>query len=1011
MSIDVEKSSYSSRNRFSQQPRISLQITIGSLMATLLIFLGLTINYLTFQSQKEATLNSTQKVFDYASKQTQEKLEALITPVETFVELSTSLVTVNNGSKLHFPDFMPFMFQALQSTPWMSAVYLGYEDGDFYMLESLTNNVIAHKAVSAPKDAAFVLKHVNFLEDKTPQLHHTFYDKGYTTINVRRDVYDGYDPRRRPWYKEAFKTDETIVTEPYIFFSTEQVGITAARALTGGSGVFGADSTLNSLLAGLETNKLTRSTEIVVFNSDGNVLLTTDMTALPAMENQKGQRKHPTLRLSDVQNSIMPELHREYTTKGKDYSRILKGDNDNYFIHISHIAEAGRPDIFLALASPFAELMVDARQLRKNIMFIIIISVIIAILAALFISGKISISLEGLSLQAQDIRDFKLDKPVMVASRITEVDRLAKSMAVMQSAINRFVDIARALSAEKQMEQVLEMILAEVTSITEADGGAIGLIGDDAKSLDYVLVRNSFTGIHLGGISGDKIESQSFIGTDKPVSMPTFESHVVHSSTTLMVTDFSKDDRFDYSSITELQETGDYRCHSLLAIPLQNRQEEVIGILYLVNARDRKTDEIISFTEHKTSYAQALSSNAALALDNNRLLKAQKELFDSFVQLLAGAIDTKSPYTGGHCQRVPVLAEMLAEEAHSVQNGTLKDFSMSDDERYELYVAAWLHDCGKVTTPEYVVDKATKLETLYNRIHEIRMRFEVLWRDRIIEYQQKMSETPLKKGYLKEELQHYLDELRDDFYFLAECNIGGESMEPEKVHRVKELGKKTWTRYFDNQIGLSQEEQQRIKMVEQTKLPAIELLLADRDEHIVPRYSEYTNPFGEEGRFCMTVPKNDFNLGEIHNLSVYRGTLTEEERFSINNHIVQTIKMLNNLPFPKEMKRVPEWAGNHHEKLNGTGYPRCLMASDLSVQERIMAIADIFEALTAADRPYKKPKPLSVCLAIMTKMRDDGHICPDLFDLFLKSGSYQKYADKYMQRKQIDNVNIHDYTL
>ncbi len=1003
------KPSVPTRKKFSQPSRISLKLTIGSLMATLLIFLGITINYFTFQSQKESTLTSTQKVFDYASAQTQEKLAALITPVETFVELSSQLDKLNFGDNLHFPDYLPYMFQSLQSTPWMSSVYLGYENGDFYMLESLQNNKGAQTAVSAPEDADFFLKHVDYSSGKTPSVTFTFYDKKFQVLTLRENGYRGYDPRIRPWYKEAIKGNKTIVTEPYIFFTTGQVGITAARTLAGGSGVFGADSTLESLLTSLETNKLTPSTEIVVFNKEGNVLITTDSTTLPAMENTSGQEQHHSFKLSDIKDSIMPALYREHTTKGKDYSRVIQGKDDNWFIHIAHITGADRPDIYLALASPFSELMVDARIMRKNNVFIILFSVIIAIITALFISGKISLSLQGLSLQAQDIQNFKLDRPLSVVSRITEVDRLAKSMAVMQSAINRFVEIARALSAEKQMEQVLEMILKEVASVTEADGGAVGLISDDEKTLEYVLIRNNVTGIHHGGISGEAVKSHSSLTDDAKTRQQTFESHVVLSAKTLLVTNLSEDRRFDYSSITVIQETDDYRCKSLLAIPLQNRQEEIIGVLYLVNARSRKTDDIVSFAEHRVSYAEALSSNAALALDNNRLLKAQKELFDSFVRLLAGAIDTKSPYTGGHCQRVPVLAQMLAEAASETERGPLADFSMSDDERYELYLAAWLHDCGKITTPEYVVDKATKLETIYNRIHEIRMRFEVLWRDTLLAHYQQITHESHNKNELEEQLEQQLEALRDDFTFLAECNIGGESISSEQIQRIEEIGKKTWKRYFDNRLGLSLEENQRISVTPNHELPVVEHLLTDKVEHIIPRYTNFKNPLAEDERFCMTIPDNGYDLGELHNLCVDRGTLTEEERYKISDHIIQTILMLNSLPFPKEIHRVPDWAGNHHEKLDGTGYPRCLNAKELSVQERIMAIADIFEALTAADRPYKTPKSLSQCLAIISSMRDDGHICPDLFDLFLKSGVYKEYAKHYMQPEQVDNIDIANY--
>jgi HD domain len=376
--------------------------------------------------------------------------------------------------------------------------------------------------------------------------------------------------------------------------------------------------------------------------------------------------------------------------------------------------------------------------------------------------------------------------------------------------------------------------------------------------------------------------------------------------------------------------------------------------------------------------------------------------------LIASAIDAKSPYTGGHCQRVPELTRMLAAAACESQDPRFKEFSLSDDEWEELHIAAWLHDCGKVTTPEYVVDKSTKLETIYDRIHEIRMRFEVLKRDAEIDYWQQLSSGGDAQT-LKAELEARQKQLDDDFAFVAKCNEGGEFMADDKITRLNEIAGKTWRRTLSDRIGVSWEEGLRKQRCPEAELPAQESLLADKEEHIIYRNENEVISDDNPWNFKLNTPQHKYIRGELYNLSVTRGTLADEERFKINDHMVQTIIMLNQLPFPRHLRNVPAIAGGHHETMIGTGYPKKLRREDMSLTARMMAIADIFEALTAADRPYKKAKSLSESIKIMNFMKKDQHIDPDLFDLFLQSGVYLDYAKQFLAEAQIDEVDITEY--
>jgi len=388
--------------------------------------------------------------------------------------------------------------------------------------------------------------------------------------------------------------------------------------------------------------------------------------------------------------------------------------------------------------------------------------------------------------------------------------------------------------------------------------------------------------------------------------------------------------------------------------------------------------------------------------------KSQEEMLDSIIKLIAEAIDAKSPYTGGHCERVPEIAQLLLDEANSSNEDVFKTFSLtSKDALREFEIGAWLHDCGKVTTPEYVVDKSTKLETIYNRIHEVRMRFEVLWRDAQIEYMYTQLEGEDKQTSL-EALHVKQNQLLEDYNFIASVNIGGEFMDEAKQERVQKIASKEWQRHFDDRVGLGEIESLRYKDEAIEELPTTEKLLDDKSFHIVERENFDYEGYTDEG-FKEEVPTHLYNYGEVYNLCIAKGTLSKEERYKINEHVIMSIKMLEKIPFPSQLKNIPEYAGTHHETLIGTGYPRKLTKDELSIPARIMAIADIFEALTASDRPYKKAKTLSASIKIMSFMVKDQHIDADLFKLFLSSGVYKIYAEKYLKSEQIDEVDVESY--
>ena len=525
-------------------------------------------------------------------------------------------------------------------------------------------------------------------------------------------------------------------------------------------------------------------------------------------------------------------------------------------------------------------------------------------------------------------------------------------MSELLERIDRLNEIGVALSAESDTPKLLELIMMGAMSLTRADGGSLYFLKED--ELSFEIISNDSLGLQMGGTSGNEITFPAIpLRVNGEENHGNVVSHCVLSGETVNIADAYNEDGFDFTGTRKFDSKTGYRTQSMLTFPLKDHEQEIIGVLQLINAKDMVTGEILPFGEVDQQLAESLASQAAVALTQRRLISELQVLFESFIKMIASAIDDKSPYTGGHCRRIPVLTMMLAEAAHKSREGPLGEFKISEKDRYELETAAWLHDCGKVVTPEYVMDKATKLETICDRIDKIETRFELLRRDAEIKFLRATAQPDcdeIRRAALSRKFEADCKQLEDDLEFLRRANIGGEFMHAEDIERIGRLAGIEWIDFAG----------------------ATQTLLTD---------------------------------DEVMNLCIERGTLNDGEREIINNHIVATIKMLESLPFPKHLQNVPEYAGGHHERMDGTGYPRGLTREQMSVQARIMAVADIFEALTASDRPYKHGKKLSECLRIMGQMKLDNHIDPDLFEIFVREKVYLDYAEEFLDPEQIDEID------
>lgn len=538
---------------------------------------------------------------------------------------------------------------------------------------------------------------------------------------------------------------------------------------------------------------------------------------------------------------------------------------------------------------------------------------------------------------------------------LSTVEREVKHYADHQLAhIKKLAEIGLALSAEGDTNKLLEMIVDAARDLSQADAGTLYILDSKTNTLRFEILQNDTMGTRMGGESGDEITLPPVpIEVGGKPNYTNVSSYVAISGETVNIADVYEAEGFDFTGPRKYDEATGYKSQSMLVIPMRNHEDDIIGVLQLLNAKDVDTGEVVPFSSDYVDLIGSLASQAAVALTNTQLVQDLKNLLYSFIKSIAAAIDEKSPYTAGHIDRVVTLTMMIAEEVNASDSGLFEDINFTEDELEELKLAAWMHDIGKITTPEYVVDKHTKLETIHDRIELIETRFDLVeqtMRRAHLEKKLQLLQLGEKDHKLLEEMDLQVEQsvakLKEDKEFVANCNVPKEFMDDEKIKRIVEIA---------------------------------------------------SQKYEIEGKVHYYLTAD-----EAANLSIRKGSLTDKERHVIENHALVTKKMLSALPFPKKLARVPEFASGHHEKLDGSGYPSGLTSEELSLQSRIMAIADIFEALTAKDRPYKEPMKLSQAINILDFMRKDGHIDPDLHHLFMRTEIFSKYAKKELNPEQVD---------
>jgi len=971
-------------SRLSLKFRTSLILVLGF---TVLFTVGVMVSIVVWVGNTAAVHNAQalfSRVADGAAERTDSVFDDPIT-LAKFAALDSHSREAITGNGLHHP-FLAFMEGALETLPTLHSVAIGGKDGSFLQVTHVDRSLVLKSATQVPTQTRFIVIAAksplgywkSYLDDRRQALK-TFYVSGSV-----------FDPEHTRWFTNALNKTGVFLSHPSQVEKEADRAMTMALALPQSQKVIGVELTLAGLQQFVDTQSVSAHGGLMVLDEEKTVL---------AMSKKFARR--PGWLVRNLQHQIADQ------------------------------------SIEIVVTAPASDFGAEYRTVEWAILFATLVLFAILIPLVGLFSRRLTYIMSSLSQDVDLVCRLDFSGGAPSGSKISEFDRLARGFATMkqtlanetnvlaeaQLKLKKIVETGIALSTEKNTEALNQKILDTAKELTDADGGTLYLFDESRRVLTFDIMLNDTLGTRLGGTSGNPIPPFLHSGVklykdDGSENHNNVASHAFLTGETINIADAYGDDRFDFSGTQAFDTQNKYRSQSFLTVPLKPMGGEVLGALQLINAKGSDGTTNVSFTPEMQSFVEALAASAATAIYNKNLLEDLERLFDSIIDIINGAIGRKSPYTGGHCDRVPIIATELAKATSAVKQGPFAGFELTALQLREFILAAKLHDVGKVTTPEYVVDKSTKLETIYNRIHEIRTRFEVLYRDAVIKRHERVLKSPKEAVKADHELAAFKAVLEDEWAFLAQTNIGGEFLSPDKVEKVKAIGQRTWLRYFDDRLGLSWEEEFRLtqllgKDAPHPRLPIEEKLLDDKPIHVFPRttpFAEaYKMPNGEPYPFKTPVPAVLYNHGEIYNLSIGRGTLTNEEHFKIKEHVMQSVFMLDRLPWPKGLENVPTIAGEHHETLIGSGYPFQRQAEELSMQSRILTIADIFEALTASDRPYKSPKSLSEAVKVLYFFKKDRHIDAELFDLFLTSGVYRWYAERYMRADQLDEVDITQY--
>lgn len=929
------------------------------IIAVVVITSGMQI-WLSNKGLSELSFEANSKLFDRIAAETQYQLKGHYNTALAALGVFAQSDNINSNTKLGRERIMPEITHLLRQFKHITSYSFYYPSGDFFSVTSVKGAATAQR-LGIPSSTRFIVTHNVGGNVDVVSLDNSLGFIGDLSSS-KAVLFKNYD-----WFTLA-QNEANLISTPTIIPETEELGVNIYRKSKQGI-IISATVALDDLSQSLNKTATNETSLRVLYNDTGQVYASSG-----TRKTLQQSTKAPSIHFLEEQ--VIPHaisLHIQNGDLG-----LFEFEGERWFGKVVTLESPQQQSIHLLMAAKASALFNDGRLIQQQTLYSSLLILLLTLPVIYMVSTYISKPIKRATQKAKDIEGFTFESTPLPTSYIREIQELNHAQVATQATISRFISLTHNIAHKENLNDILQLVCRDTASAVEANGVFLYLLDIPSKSLvpEYVWWE--------GAKEGEAIANPVPASEAKRVMHELF---IAKKSTI-----------FDVGDLHKLNiEWDEKNAGQIVCIPLKDRSGSVIGSFGLLYDGDVAACKYKQYEE----YLDTLLGFTSVTIETHNMMDGQKALLDSFIQVIAGSLDKKSPFTGHHCQRVPVITQWLTKAAEESTLGPFQHFSLTDKQWEELKIASWLHDCGKITTPDHIVDKSTKLETLYDRIHEVRMRFEVLKRDAELEvYKSQFGLLPEQET---EALASRLKQIDEDFAFIAELNLGGEFVSDEVLERLNNIALQTWTRTLSKRIGISWQEGNRYHSDE--TLPVVETLLHDGEEHLIDWQSE---PNDEE-RFTLKPTKYQANLGELYNLSIRRGTLSEEDRFIINDHIIQTIKILESLPFPQHMRNVAKIAGGHHEKINGQGYPLGLKGSEMPLTARVIAIADVFEALTSNDRPYKKAKTLSETIRIMSLMVQDGHLDGDLFKLLLSSGVYRKFAEEYMTQEQIDEVDVKLY--
>lgn len=918
--------------------------------------------WLTNKGLSEVIFEANAKLFNRIATETQHQLNEHYGTAFAAIGAFTKSYAVNSTEIEVREKSIPQLAQLLNEFSHVSSYSFFYPSGDLMSITRVKDEVMAERLNLDPSIKFIIARnHKGKIQIKGVDEHL----KLVTELDSSKAILY----KSHSYFSDAQETI-TLISNPSIHPTSGALGVFIYRKNAQGV-VITAEVLLEDLQRSLTDTLTNESSLRVLYNEEGRAFAVSDSS----------DRNNPQAQVASNVNSLPNKVIAYAIERNKREGQlgVFDFEGERWFGHVVMFRPSYGQQFHLFMAAKADDLFDNGHLIKQQTIYTSLLILLFILPIIYFISMYISKPIKRATRKAKDIESFKFDEEnTLPHSYIREIEELNQAQISTQSTISQFISLTNNIANKESLDDVLSLVCRDTAKAVQASGILLYLYDSENEMLvpKYVWYQ---------GLDEHQVTARSLhVSEAKKVMKEVFVAKKIAT--------------FEAEEIEQLDIPWDSNRHGkVVCIPLMDRSGSVIGSFGLLIEGENALERYRSYED----YLNTLLGFTSVTIESHEMMDAQKSLLDSFIQVFASSLDRKSPYTGNHCQRVPIITEWLTQAAQDSQYGVFKGFSLTPKQWEELKMASWLHDCGKITTPEHIVDKATKLETIYNRIHEVRMRFEVIKREKEIELL-KAQHGELSAEHIQQLDAHNV-QVNKDFEFIAELNLGGEFVDDSDIRRLHKIAEQTWTRTLCKTKGASWVEQQRYE--DQQPTPAVERVLADLPEHLIP----WDFPRVNEKRFTLKATDYQANLGELYNLSTRRGTLAHEDRFIINDHIIQSINILESLPFPKHMRDVAKIAGGHHEKMDGTGYPLGLKGDEMPLTARIMAIADVFEALTSTDRPYKKAKTLSESIKIMSFMVKDGHLDPDLFELFLSSGVYMRFAKEYMEPEQQDSVDCSDY--